>query len=323
MNTEKSFVGELKDLLHDFVEHKRNTGYKYKTNSDNLRRFSEFSLKYNLKNRALPKQLVLDWTEKRKNESEKTRDHRASDLRQFALYMQHRGYEVFIPPRNHKVRRRDFTPYIFTSEELERFFKACDSMSPHGLSNRHRIYPLLYRLLYCCGLRVSEAINLKVADVDLEAGTLFIRAAKFNKDRLVPMSEALWKMFIAYRDKFNGYAKAEYWFFRNKKGTPLGRDQVYKRFRELLWKARISHGGRGKGPRLHDLRHGFCVHTIAKQVSDGVDLYCALPVLSAYLGHASVLATQHYVRLTAEAFPELIKKVSNTCAYVFPEVGLR
>lgn len=323
MKAEKSFVGELKTLLQDFVEHKRNTGYKYKTNSDILRRFSEFSLKYNLENQALPKQLVLDWTEKRKNESEKTRDHRASGLRQFALYMQHRGYEVFIPPRNHKVRRPGFTPYIFTHDEMERFFKTCDSIRPHALSNKHTICPLLYRLLYCCGLRISEAIHLKVADVDLETGTLFIRASKFNKDRLVPMSEVLWKMFITYSDKFNGQAKAEDWFFRNRKGTPLGRDRVYKKFRELLWKAGISHGGRGKGPRLHDLRHGFCVHTIAKQVNDGLDLYCALPVLSAYLGHTSVLATQHYVRLTVEAFPELIKKVSNTCAYVFPGVDMK
>jgi integrase len=323
VKTEDSFVGELKGLLHDFVEHKRNTGYKYETNSGNLRRFSEFSLKYNLKTQTLPKQLVLDWTGKRKNESDKTREHRLSNLRQFALYMQHRGYEAFIPPRNHQVRLRAFTPYIFTYDEIGRFFKICDSISPHALSNNHRICPLLYRLLYCCGLRVSEAVNLKVADVDLETGTLFIRASKFNKDRLVPMSEALGKMFIAYSGKFNGQAKAEDRFFRNKKGTPLSRDRIYKIFRELLWKTGISHGGRGKGPRLHDLRHGFCVHTIAKQVNDGLDLYCALPVLSAYLGHASVLATQHYVRLTAEAFPELIKKVSNTCAYVFPEVGLR
>lgn len=323
MKIEKSFVGELKDLLHDFVEHKKNTGYKYEVNYYYLRRFSEFSLKYDLKNLALPKQLVLDWTAKRKNEAEGTWVRRTSELRQLALYLQQRGYEVFFPPRNRKIRRSDFTPYIFTYDEIERFFKTCDSMSPRALSNKHKTLPLLYRLLYCCGLRVSEAINLKVADVDLETGTLFIRASKFNKDRLVPMSKALWEIVINYSAHFHGYSKAEDWFIQNKNGTKLSRDNAYKRFRDLLWKTGISHGGKGKGPRLHDLRHGFCVHTIAKQVNDGLDLYCALPVLSAYIGHASVLATQHYVRLTAEAYPELIKKISNTCAYVFPEVDLK
>lgn len=107
---------------------------------------------------------------------------------------------------------------------------------------------------------------------------------------------------------------------RNKNGSPLTHDNVYKRFRELLWMAGISHGGKGKGPRLHDLRHTFCVHTLAHQVREGVDLYCALPVLSAYLGHTSVAATQHYLRLTAEAYPDLIQSVSNVCAYIFPEV---
>jgi integrase len=96
--------------------------------------------------------------------------------------------------------------------------------------------------------------------------------------------------------------------------------RVYKGYRELLWKARISFLGKGKGPRLHDLRHTFCVHTLVKQVRDEIDLYVALPILSTYVGHSSVEATQRYVRLTAEAYPELIEKVSQTCAYVIPEV---
>ncbi len=89
----------------------------------------------------------------------------------------------------------------------------------------------------------------------------------------------------------------------------------------MLWKARISHGGKGKGPRLHDFRHAFCVHTLTNQVKGGVDLYVTLPILSVYVGHHSVAATQYYLRLTAEAYPDLIKKVSRTCAYVIPKGG--
>ncbi len=100
----------------------------------------------------------------------------------------------------------------------------------------------------------------------------------------------------------------------------MTRNTVYKMYRKLLWTAKISHGGRGKGPRLHDFRHTFCVHTLVKQVKNGVDLYVTLPILSVYLGHNSVRATQRYVRLTAEEYPELIEKISRTCAYVIPEV---
>jgi integrase len=161
---------------------------------------------------------------------------------------------------------------------------------------------------------------LKIYDVDFDRAVLFISGSKFNKDRIVPMSLSLANMFAKYHALFNGDIAHEDYYFRNKKGTPLTRDQVYKVYRKLLWKAKISHGGKGKGPRLHDLRHTFCVHTLAKQVKDGVDLYTALPILSAYLGHSSVGATQRYVRLTAEVYPELIENVSRKCAYVIPEV---
>jgi len=119
---------------------------------------------------------------------------------------------------------------------------------------------------------------------------------------------------------FNGNSLSEDFYFRKKNGTSLTRDWIYEVYRKLLWKAGISHGGKGKGPRLHDMRHTFCVHTLTKQVKNSVDLYTALPILSAYLGHSSVGATQRYVRLTAEAYPELIEKVSQTCAFVIPEV---
>lgn len=317
---EKPFVGEFKELLEAFVEQKRNLGYKYNSTRESLLRFSIFSKPYCIENRVLNKQLVSDWTSKRKNEVSKNWAHRNSDLRQFALYLQNLGYDAFIPPKIHKIGQGEYIPYIFTHEEIDRFLRVVDSITPHPLSNKHQSYPLLFRLLYCCGLRISEAIHLKISDVDFDKGVLFIRESKFNKDRIIPMSLALAAMLIKYQALFNKNNAPEDYYFRNKNGTPLTRARVYDLYRKLLWKAGISHGGKGKGPRLHDLRHAFCVHTLANQVKDGVDLYVALPILSTYVGHNSIRGTQRYVRLTAEAYPELIERVSRTCAYVLPEV---
>ena len=317
---EKPFIGEFKELLEALVEQKRNLGYKYDVTRESLYRFSLFTLGYSIKDKALSKELVLDWTLKRKNESVGYWEHRSSDLRQFALYLQNLGYTVFIPPKIHKARRGDYIPYIFTHEEIEHFLRVVDSIKPDPRSNKSAIYPLLFRLLYCCGLRISEATHLKISDCDFDKGVLFIRESKLNKDRIIPMSAPLADMFVRYHALFNRNHSREDYYFRNKNGNPLTRKQVYQVYRSLLWKAGISHGGKGKGPRLHDLRHVFCVHTLAKQVKGGVDLYVSLPILSAYVGHSSVGATQRYVRLTAEAYPELMKKVSRTCAYVFPEV---
>jgi integrase len=316
---EKPFVGEFRELLEAFIEQKRRLGYKYDTTRKKLHQFSLFTLNYSIENKILSKQLVTEWTAKRKNESVKNWADRSSYLRQFALYLQNLGYPVFIPPENHKLRRGDYIPYIFTHEEIKCFFCVVDSIPPHPLSNRHQSYPLLFRLLYCCGLRISEAVHLKISDIDFEKGVLLIRESKFNKDRMIPLSATLAEMFVRYQALFNRYQAPEDYYFRNKIRTPLTGDHVYARYREMLWKAGISHGGKGKGPRIHDFRHTFCVHTLAKQVKNGIDLYVALPILSTYLGHSSVGATQRYVRLTAEAYPELIEKVSQTCAYIFPE----
>lgn len=317
---EKPFVGEFKELLDDFIKHKRSLGYKYDTERENFRRFSEYTLNHKVENKCLNKELVLGWTSRRKNESVKNWEHRASNVRQFALFLQNRGYEANMPIKHYKVRRSEYVPYIFTHEEIRRLFQAVDSISPHPKSIKHYNFPLLFRLLYCCGLRISEACRLKISDVDFSRGVLFIRGSKFNKDRLVPMSATLAGMFVKYHDSFNQNNRTDDYYFRNKTGTPLKHDHVYREYRKLLWKAGISHGGKGKGPRLHDLRHTFCVHTLAKQVEAEIDLYTALPILSVYLGHKSVGATQRYLRLTTEAYPELIEKVSKTCAFVIPEV---
>ncbi|MFH1762506.1 MAG: tyrosine-type recombinase/integrase [bacterium] len=319
---EKAFVGEFNELLESFVKQKIVLGYKYDATRDSLKRFSHYTLNYRIDKKSLSKELVLSWTARRKNESDITWAHRSSDLRQFALYLQSHGYDAFIPPKCHKIRRHAFVPYIFTQEEIQNFMRVVDSIAPHPRSNKNQSYPLLFRLLYCCGLRITESLQIKISDVDSDKGTLLIREAKFGKDRILPLSPSLASMFVRYHGLFNKNKSADDYYFTNKGGTPVTRDRVYKVYRQLLWKVGISHGGKGKGPRLHDLRHTFCVHTLAKQVKAGVDLYVALPILSVYLGHCSVRATQGYVRLTAEAYPDLIEEISRTCAHVLPEVTI-
>ena len=96
---------------------------------------------------------------------------------------------------------------------------------------------------------------------------------------------------------------------------------IYEWFRKVLWEAGISHGGKGQGPRLHDLRHVFSVHSLVAMAELGLDLYYSLPILSEYLGHQSLEATEKYVRLTSEMYPKLIYDVNSICAYAFPEVN--
>jgi hypothetical protein len=151
---------------------------------------------------------------------------------------------------------------------------------------------------------------------------LVLRDTKNNKDRMVPISDSLaiaCKEYLMYRNLFPSIRK-ENRFFIKPDGSSMNVYNVYKWFRRIIFTANISHGGRGHGPRLHDLRHTFSVHSLAFMSESEMDLYYSLPLLSTYLGHQSLEATDKYVRLTAEMYPDLIKKTSNICSIVFPVI---
>ena len=93
---------------------------------------------------------------------------------------------------------------------------------------------------------------------------------------------------------------------------------MYWMFRELLMRCRIAHGGRGQGPRIHDLRHTFAVHTLLRWYREGADLDARLPVLATYLGHVSIEGTQQYLHLTAELFPQIVVRANKAFGDVIP-----
>ena len=173
-------------------------------------------------------------------------------------------------------------------------------------------------MLYGCGLRVSEALNLTMGDVNTEEGTLTIRNGKFHKDRLVPMSPSLAARCRIYMEAMHPLKQPEHAFFPAAHGGRYSERRIYDYFRRFLWEAGISHGGRGKGPRLHDMRHAFAVHCLKRWVQRGTDLTVALPYLSAYLGHAGLKGTQRYLRLTAELYPDMVRAMDERFGHLLP-----
>lgn len=109
-------------------------------------------------------------------------------------------------------------------------------------------------------------------------------------------------------------------FFPKPDGTIYSEKAMYQNFRTLLWDAGISHGGKGNGPRLHDLRHTFAVHRLKRWAKQGCDVISMLPYLSAYMGHANLNATQSYLRLTVEAFPDILEVLEETYGCIIPRL---
>lgn len=315
-----NFTSCHSDLLNGFVKEQRAVGYKYIKGASILKQLDNFLEQSHVTEKELTKEIVFLWTEKKPNETDSTRNGRISIARGFAKYMVRHGYEAFIyPAAAVSISRYSYIPYIFSQEEMRKIFIACDNFPVSSVSpNRNLVLQILIRMLYGCGLRISEALSLKIDDVDLECRTLFIREAKLGKERLVPMAETLAKQCHQYLNEIQMYETSNVYFFPSPFGGHYNESTIYKLFRELLWDAGISHSG--KGPRLHDLRHTFSVHCLKKWVLKGEDLTNLLPYLSVYLGHTDLRGTQHYLRLTADLYPTITASIDNHFSNVIPEV---
>lgn len=315
------YEGPFKNHIQNHVELKRAVGYKYDTDADHLKRFDRFTLEYYPPATSLTKEMVLDWCSKKSYESQANQCSRASILRQFGKYLDSIGVEAYIIPKGYYPTEEQYVPHIYTNAELTRFFAATDKCQYcYEFPSRHLIMPVLFRMLYMCGLRVSEARLLKVGDVDLENGILSIHHSKKDSSRLVPMSPSLSERCRYYAKIVHPFPVAENYFFPALGGQPMTIGNVYKNFRRFLWQAGISHGGRGLGPRIHDFRHVYAVHCLKKWAEQGKDLAAYLPVLKTYLGHDSFAETAYYLRLTADVFPDITLKLETRYPGIIPEL---
>lgn len=313
----ESIYGEF---ITQYIAFKRSLGYKYHGAEFRFRVFDRFAVREGCTEVGITKELFEKWMEPDVNEAESNRYRKVNELIHFSMYLNDLGVSSYCP-RNIPHTKPSFIPYIFTHDEVIRFFACCDERANCRRYPTEFIYatPSLYRLLYGSGLRISEALHLEAKDIHLDENYLLLRNTKNNIDRLVPFSnsvaEAL-RQYKGYRDKVFG-ENAKY-FFAQAGDAHWSTGVAYENFRRILARAQIPHTE--KGPRLHDFRHSFSVHTLAEMSSRGLDLYYSLPILSKYLGHASLEATDRYVRLTAEMYPELLKQANQLCAFVFPEV---
>jgi len=232
-------------------------------------------------------------------------------------------YEAYIstPLSSAICEHGSFVPYIFSDEELRQFLRQADSIPIENHSPyQHLFYPLLFRLLYGCGLRLNEALTLKIRNVDFENGILTILGTKFDKDRLVPMKESLTRRCQVFLDARHKCPEPSALFFPAPDGGVYAHVTIYAKFRKVLKNAGISHGGRGNGPRIHDFRHTFAVHCLRQWMRDGTNVENALKYLSVYMGHVNTVGTHTYLRLTAELFPDIITKVEAFAGNVVPKL---
>jgi integrase/recombinase XerD len=308
--------------MQQFIELKRKLGFKFEKNAKLLLAIDIMAIHSQQLSPGITKDFADQWVKKRLHENPRNQYSRATCLAQFSSYLCSIGIRSYVP-KLPPVGRSTFIPHIYSPEEINALFAASDGLRlSAGCLNCSLIsFPLLIRTLYSTGIRIGEAIVLKDEDLNLDENYLRIRDSKNGKERIVPISETLaenCRQYLSYREKIPLKKKSAY-FFTKLDGLQLHPATVGTWLRKCLSIAGIPYIGRYQGPRLHDLRHTFAVTSLANMADAGVDLYVSLPILSTYLGHQSIEATNHYVRLTRHIYPDLIKDVNLICQDVFPK----
>lgn len=307
-----------------FIDLKRSLGFKYKKQEITLLTFDRYLLANNYTCTGLSKEIIDPWTDKGKNEAALTRYGRIVCLIQFLTYLRDCGISTPIPLLP-KYPKSTFIPYIYSYEEITRIFDASDRMI-QGDRNMYcclLVIPSLLRMLYATGIRIGEALALNNKDVDLQEKCLTLRSTKNTKDRFVPFSDSLAMVcheYLLNRDALPGIGinDPEKPFFVTLSGARCRGDNVAKWFRRILEKAKIPLNSNGKGPRIHDFRHCMACHSFIKLASEGMDLYCSWPYLSTYLGHQSLRATEQYIRLSEQLYPEILKGTESLYIDILP-----
>ena len=218
---------------------------------------------------------------------------RLAVARGFARYLQTIDPATEVPPPGvFPARRHRPTPYLWSQEEIRRLLEGARALRSPLRAATHEA---LFGLLATTGMRLGEAIGLGRDDVDLVAGVITIREAKFDRSRLVPLhpttAEAL-SRYVARRDRLCLRPRSTA-FFLSSAGTALQRSAVDKTLRKITTSLGIRTAT--VRPRAHDLRHSFAVATLTGWLRSGVSVDERMAVLSTYLGHVSPASTYWYL----------------------------
>jgi integrase len=295
-----------------FLAERRRLGFQARTPGYALISFARF-VALRRHQGPLTVALMAEWARRDKGQrgTPATWARRLKILRPFARWMRQFEPRTAVPDESifGPVPGR-VAPHIYRDEEIVALLAAARALHPEG-GLRPATFETVFGLLASTGLRVSEALALRDADVDLTASTLTVRRTKFAKSRLVPLHWSTVEALMRYRRRRcrEAHASAQMPFFIGSRGRLLGRAlgqrQVHRVFIELRNQLGWTNRGATEGPRLHQLRHSFAVKRMLLWHRQGIDLDQAMLSLSTYLGHAKISNTYWYL----SAVPELMALV--------------
>ena len=287
-----------------------------------LYRFDKYCHDKGVKNPVVAKSLFEAWAAKSDTETKTTQNNRLQALRNFCVYLNMFGIPAYIPPilpRPEKV-----VPYLMKDEDIREFFEQVDlCIATNHVPAFQRMayeYKVLFRLIYCCGLRNNEACSLKTENIDMDNGILTLYHSKGRKDRIVYLSEDLRRLCCGYRQWLDAqFDVPSEWFFPGKAPEHhIPKTSVDRKFNEF-WNGTMASKTCDKKPTVHCLRHAFVIKRINSWMEADIPLHVMMPYLSSYLGHMGPMETYYYFHQVEDAF-QTVRRKDVVSSRVIPEV---
>lgn len=318
---EPAFHSKLGPSIEVFISQKRASGYPYISSARILWYLDFLIVDQFSDSESLTKEICDAWIAKCSCLHQNTLLRRVTPVRQYAKYLVGTGTIAYIIPGKIPSKQIHYDAHIFTERELTAFFAAIDQCPGSSFSPvRCYVIPVFFRLLYTCGLRSSEARVLKVEDINLNTGKVFIRKSKGWEARIIYVSDDLLDLLCRYNtiiDKILPERKA---FFPNQKGHCYNKSTIgvwFHEFWDPLPEAAIA---KGNSPRVQDLRHSYCVYRLNQWVRENRKLNALYPYLSEFVGHSNFADTDYYLTLAEPFYPEFQKRMGQVNVRILPEV---
>jgi integrase len=315
-----TFKSSFAERLREFVEQKNAIGFPYRESFRLLRNFDRFCLDKFPSETVLTKELCVAWAVRKETESNNAFRNRLMPVREFSRYLNRRGESAFALPTDFAKKCPRRIPHIYSESEIAALWDVLDNLKPlERYPIRHFVFPTLVRLLYCCGLRPSEARKLRAADVDLAKGRLDIVESKGHKNRIVMMANDVAEMCRRYNETVSKIMPARELFFPNSNGKLYSKAGLEKTFRIARATANVGTSG-NHPPRLYDFRHTFATRRLYRWMREGKDVTAMLPYLSAYMGHEQISDTYYYIHLVPGLFEKMTGFDYSASDRLLPEV---
>jgi integrase/recombinase XerD len=305
----------LRQVVEEYVRMRRNLGFKLRDAGKGLLDFVRFMEQHHAS--YITQALALEWAQQPLHVQPAYWAQRLNFVRGFARYRSATDPRTQIPAQGLlPFRPKRARPYLYSDAEIQRLLSTALKMPYRWERAKLRpwVYHCLLGLLSVSGLRVSEARNLELQDVDLKTAVLTIRGAKFGKTRLVPLHRSTCRVLAQYIRRRNRHWRqraVSSHLFVSSSGRRLNGEDIRQTFCALSRQIGLRGPSDSHGPRLHDLRHRFATNTLVRWYRSNQDPERKLPLLSAYLGHAHVADTQWYLSGSPELMREAMRRLEH------------